>query len=148
MTEKKERKKRNIPPYKYDKSIITKMIKFFDVKPYEIKKVQRFTKSGESYEIDEKFANDLPTINAFAASVNLTAATLINWSKNESLPEFMHVYQICREKQETHLLQNGLHGNYNASMCIFALKNICKWTDGTLDQDKLPKGVKLIISND
>ena len=131
----------------YYPGICEEMVAFFDREPYETVTITSHSRNGTETTKEERVANDLPTIAAFSAKVKLNRDTLLKWSKIH--PEFGEAYAKAVALQEKILITNGLHGLYATSFAIFTAKNILGWRDNNgLIPDVLPKGVKLVISND
>lgn len=63
----------------------------------------------------------------FANSKLISRNRIAEFCKRNVYFEF--IYLACKEIQESKLLSLGLDKQYNTAMPIFALKNVCEWSD-------------------
>ena len=63
----------------------------------------------------------------FAITQNISRQRISEFSKSNEY--FNYINSLCKDMQESKLVKLGLNKNINSSMPIFALKNVCKWTD-------------------
>lgn len=117
-------------PTKYDPKYCKALLDFFNVKPYETKRITKKVKRGKkSVTIwrETKVVNDLPMFSAFARRIGVSRDTLDEWCK--VYPEFSDAYKAAKLRQEEILVANGLQGNYEQTFTIFTMKNVCGWRD-------------------
>lgn len=101
-------------PSKYDPKYCEEIVKYFSIEPYDV--------WGE-----KKVPNDLPLFCGFAASINVSRDTLLEWTKKHD--EFSGAYNKCKELQKNILVVNGLLGLYNSGFAQFTAKNITDMED-------------------
>lgn len=101
-------------PTKYKPEYCEQIIKYFDVEHTKI--------VG-----DREIANDLPTFQEFAHSIDVHVDTLHEWKKVH--PDFSEAYKRAQALQEAMWLKNSMKGYYPGSFTIFAGKNMFGWRD-------------------
>lgn len=124
---KKPRKEPFGRPTEYKPEYCQKLIEYFSVKPYELKKKQIVTKSGEVCEIEQEVANDMPTLAGFAIQVGVDRHTLAKWAKKHT--DFGAAYKMAKEFQENYLVKNGMKSLIHPVFSIFVAKNVIGWRD-------------------
>ncbi len=123
-------------PSRYRPQYCEALIQFFDVKPFSTTEV---IKKDGSVSVVET-ASLLPTFAAFAHTLGVTCATLLEWEKVH--PAFAQAAQRARDLQGNILIQNGLRGNYSSSFVVFTAKNLLGWKEGKED---IPAGGPLVV---
>lgn len=63
----------------------------------------------------------VPTLEGFAASINVDPDTITNWQSSH--PEFFGAVKSAMGIQKVKLIDCGLKGDYNPAVTIFLLKN-------------------------
>lgn len=121
-------------PTDYKPEYCQGIVDFFTVPTYRTICVKRTTKAlrkdCQEPEVIEEFeerGGDLPFFSQYAKSIGVIHNTLCVWC--EKYPEFKESYNIAKELQKTHLIQNGVQGNYNPAFAIFTAKNITDMRD-------------------
>lgn len=141
---KKAKTKRPGRPPKYNKSYCRKLIKFFNVEPYEDVIIPHYDKSGNKdkkgkkvvvWEDSKRVPNKLPTLIGFARESGVCYATLFNWMdpKHRSYhEEFLDtVTRVAKALQKDFLIQNGLQGLFNPQAFKFVAVNCTDMKDQT-----------------
>jgi|TARA_R110000851_G_scaffold298994_5_gene454802 hypothetical protein len=113
-------------PTKYTEDIPQRMIEFFNVPLLKIEQVEAVTKNGV-VSMNEIAANELPTIERFCADLMISKSTLHIWIKK--YPILSNAYDIAKQCQKNHLLQNGLSGRYNSAFAKFISINCTDLVD-------------------
>ena len=108
----------------YSPQYCERLLAFFDVSPFTVTEV---IKKDGSVSLVETAA-ELPTFAAFARSLGVTQAGLLQWE--EKHPDFAEAAKKARDLQGDILIQNSLRGNYSSSFAVFTAKNILGWSDG------------------
>lgn len=108
----------------YNPQYCQRLLAFFDVAPFTVTEV---TKKDGSVSLLETAA-ELPTFAAFARSLGVTQAVLLQWEEKHS--DFAEAAKKARDLQGDILIQNSLRGNYSSSFAVFTAKNILGWSDG------------------
>jgi hypothetical protein len=103
------------------------IIKYFDIEPYEIKKIEKTNRDGTKEEKFIELVSDLPLFSKFAVKIGVHRETLLNWCKK--YPEFLDAYKKAKELQRNILITNGLRGNYQTAFAIFTAKNVTDLRD-------------------
>lgn len=121
-------------PSKYKPEYCIDIIKFFSVEKNHrwIKKERTTIKSNGTEETEKEYgymANDLPTFDKFARSIEVNGDTIVAWTKK--YPEFSAAYNTAKELQKEFLIDNGLKGLYPPATMIFVAKNITDMKDKT-----------------
>lgn len=120
--------KKNGRPTKYKSEYCEKLIKFFDVEPYEERELPHYDKDGNVKWTDYKrMANKLPTLRNFAKSLKVNLSTPYEWIKKHK--EFSNAFTQAQELRKWFLIENGLNGCYNPAFAIFVAKNITDMRD-------------------
>jgi hypothetical protein len=101
-------------PTKYRPEYCQQIVDYFDV-PHVVK--------GD----DGAVANDLPTLAGFAASIDVTRQTLLQWCTDH--PEFSGAYQKAKDLAEAMWATNALQGRYQTAFAIFYGKNCFGYRD-------------------
>lgn len=99
------------------------IINFFTVTPYRLEQ----SVSPKGIPITIKIPCNLPTLAGWAAEKRISTRAIFTWANQ--FTEFGDAIEVCKALQESILLTNGLQGLYNNSVTIFAMKNLCGWTD-------------------
>jgi hypothetical protein len=133
--QKTEEKDKGGRPTKYDPKYCKLIIKYFDLEPYTIKRVEAFGKK-----FDKKVPSDLPLLCGFAAKIDVDRDTLKEWAKVH--PEFSAAYKKAKELQEKLLVVNTMNGSYNPAFAIFAAKNILGWRDKVEHSGNIDSNIK------
>lgn len=108
----------------YQPEFAARLLAFFDVPPFRVTEVQK--KDGSITLLET--ASELPTFAAFARSLGVTQARLMEWE--EHFEDFAEAAKKARDLQGDILIQNSLRGNYSSSFAVFTAKNILGWSDG------------------
>lgn len=91
----------------------------------KIESPEEMEKLIDSY-FDECDENQEPyTICGMALSIGLNRRTILNYQKR---PEFTHIIEMAKARVEESV-ERGLMKGYNATGCIFNLKNNFGWED-------------------
>lgn len=121
-------------PTLYKEEYCQGMIDFFTVPTYRMVVVKRTTKAlregFEAPEVIEEFeerGGDLPFLSQYAHKIGVATKTLAKWAERHE--KFGEAYNVCKELQKNHLVQNGVQGNYNPAFGIFTAKNITDMRD-------------------
>ncbi len=121
-------------PTEYKPEFCQLMIEFFNVpltRSVLIKRTEKALREGfskpEVIEEYEEKGEILPVFLQFARTIGVIPNTLLVWADKH--PEFKVSYNLCKEIQKNHLMQNGCQGNYNAAFGIFTAKNITDMKD-------------------
>lgn len=112
-------------PTDYHPKYCEEIVTFFSKKPTKL--------AGEKL-----IAEDMPFIEAFARSIDVTHKTLLNWC--DTYPEFLQAYKKAKEMQKEFLISNGLNGLYNPTFAIFTAKNITDMRDIKQVEQSGPNG--------
>ena len=123
MTEIIKEKRGKGKPTKYKDDMGKRMIEFFDRKPYETKEI--YDEDGNQRDI--RIANDFPSFEGFAASVNVSRPTIYTWKKKHK--SFRIAWRRCEAMQHNFIMVNGMAGLTAQAFTIFAAKNIMGWRD-------------------
>ena len=123
-TPRRKKQTNTLPERPYEPEFAQRLLAFFDVPPFRVTEVQK--KDGSIALLET--ASELPTFAAFARSLGVTQAQLIQWE--QTYPDFAQAAKKARDLQGDILIQNSLRGNYSASFAVFTAKNILGWTDG------------------
>ena len=113
-------------PTKYTEDIPQKLIEFFNIPIFRTEQVEVAGRSGVQL-INEIVANELPTIERFCSDIMISKSTLHQWIKK--YPDLSHAYNIAKQCQKNHLIQNGLNGRYNSAFCKFLAINCTDLVD-------------------
>jgi len=116
-------KKKNIGgrPTKYKPEYCQAIIDYFDIPATYIAKKTMITKTGNEITEEIERANNLPTIEGFAKSLEVMTETIVNWTKSNE--EFFTAYTRAKEMQKDILIQNGIKGLYNPQFTQFVATN-------------------------
>ncbi len=114
-------------PPKYKPEYVDMIIKFFDRPLYE---------TYETMFGPKRIANPTPFFYEFAERIGCGEDTLIEWANLKKkgtdelkYPSFAEAYKICHKKQERFMVANGSMNLHNATITVFALKNMSGWRD-------------------
>lgn len=119
MEEKNNKKNKIGRPTKYREEYCERVIEFFSGERYKV--------TGENDGKLSKTANDLPTFERFASSIDVHVDTLHEWKKVH--PSFSESYKKAQQLQKDFLITNALLGLYNNTFSIFLAKNITDLRD-------------------
>jgi len=119
--------------YPFKREYCEKMRKFFDVKPWTIKKVQIKGKTA-IIKKEEEIPSKLPLFEDFAKTIKVPTSALREWKDPKSQyynEEWAETYQFAKDMQKSVLIQNGLRGNYNPLYAKFVTTNTTEFEDKT-----------------
>ena len=122
-------------PTKYKKIYAEMLVDYFDIPPTYEKEITITTKDGKMYTKTETVANDIPTFEGFAESIQVDDKTLERWNKartstgRQTHPEFCRAYSRAKQLQKQILITNALAGRYNSSFAMFYAKNVTELRD-------------------
>ena len=131
-------------PSKYSVKYCKKLQNYFDIEPYREVEVTHKNKKGDEWTTFEDKANDLPTIEGFARTINVSRDTVYEWIKRHK--KFSDTHKKARSMQEHIWMTNSLKGLYNPAFTIFTGKNIFGWKDKT-ETDLTSKGKQIVGFN-
>lgn len=83
----------------------------------------------------------LPTIEGFAAFLDVNKTTLYEWE--EKYPEFSNALDKIRVEQQTRLIDNGLSGDYNATIAKLVLSANHNMREKTDNEQRISGGLSL-----
>lgn len=124
----KNHKNKEGRPTKYKPKYCQAIIKFFTVEPYDDIELPHYDEKGKiKWKDYKRMPNRLPFFADFAASIGVTDATVVNWTKSN--PEFLSAYMRAKELQKQHLITCGLEGLYPPKFAVFTACNITDMSD-------------------
>ena len=123
---------RNTRKSEYQASYTQAILDFFSIPHTYTVTITYHTKKGDTYEKQEEKPNKLPLLEAFAASLGVTAQTVRGWTKHNK--RFADAYTRARELQLDMLVNNTLRGLYNYNFASLAMKNLTSWQDKQVTQ--------------
>lgn len=127
-------------PTKYTDDLPDRLIAYFEqrTKDFYRKEVKSESTGKNDFSKTEwqLIANDLPTMQGFAKTVEVTAKTLHEWS-DETLedgetyrrPDFRAAYMRAQDMQQEMLVANGLTGLYAPKFAVFVAQNFTEMRD-------------------
>lgn len=130
MAEEKEEKKKHPggAPTKYKEEYCQQIIEFFRVEPRQVMYKKEYFQNGNlKSETPIIEANNLPTFQDFADSIDVHIDTLNEWCKVHE--QFSEAYARAKQLQERIWLINGMNGLYNSNFAIFFGKNCLGYKD-------------------
>jgi len=122
-------------PTKYRKVFADMLVEYFSIPATVEREITTTTKDGKMYTRTEVVANDMPTFEGFAESIQVDDKTLENWSKAKTStgrpthPEFLRAYKRAKQLQKQMLVTNALAGRYNSAFAMFYAKNVTDLRD-------------------
>lgn len=122
-------------PTKYKKVFADMLVEYFSIPATVEREVTTTTKDGKVYTRTEVVANDMPTFEGFAESIQVDDRTLERWSKaktatgRDTHPEFCRAYRRAQQLQKQILVKNALSGKYNSQFAMFYAKNVTDLRD-------------------
>jgi hypothetical protein len=129
-------------PTKYHKDFPRQLVAFFDVPLTRIVDVERAYK-GEVFTVKMLEVSDLPTFEAFGASIDVAVSTMWEWAKKYK--EFSKAYKKAQQLQEHLLVGNSITGRYQGSFAMFYLKNKFAYVDRN-EVDHTSDGERILAS--
>lgn len=128
-------------PTKYKPEYCEKLIKFFDRPLYITVTVQKMSASGAVMDLEERIANDIPTLEGFAVrELGVPPARLSVWA-NE-FEDFHKAMQTAKGIQKEFLFTHNMSGKYNASFSKFFAINCLGMKETTHVESKNEHEVK------
>jgi len=86
--------------------------------------------SGELLEKAEHYLNNyegygdvIPSTKGLAEVLKVSKRTIHYWAKQEDKPDFLHTLEMIQNRQCLTLINKGLSGEWNASICKLMLGN-------------------------
>lgn len=120
-------------PTKYKPRYCQKLIDFFDVEPYEERKIPHYKGSGKNREHvwdDIKLIpRRLPTLRKFAKSIKVSYVTTYEWINKYK--EFSNAFTHAKEIRKEFLIDNALAGMYPPNTFKFVAVNLTDMRDVT-----------------
>lgn len=122
-------------PTKYKKVFADMLVEYFSIPATTEKEITITTRDGKMYTKTETVANDIPTFEGFAESIQVDDRTLERWDKAKTStgrpthPEFCRAYARAKQLQKQILVTNALAGRYNSSFAMFYAKNVTDLRD-------------------
>lgn len=117
-------------PTKYKKEYCELMLRYFDIDPNFESPVTLSFKGGMTIDKSEIRARNLPLLSRFARRVlGVNESTLFDWAQLH--PEFRDTLDKCKQVQKEFLIENGLHGTWNANFAKFVATNITDMREKT-----------------
>jgi len=121
-------------PTKYKPEYCEKLIEFFDIEPWEERKIPHY-KNGEVVWTDIKILPvRMPTLRGFAKSIDISIRAIYNWVDLKSKTyqeEFMHAFAHAKEIRKDWLVDVGLSGSAPPASFKFVAVNVTDMTDKT-----------------
>lgn len=130
-------------PLEYTPDIPNKVLEYLDMCQDEEDEFHQ-TRGEKSDGYQRLVRVKLPTIEGLAVYLNIHKKTVYDWE--DKFPEFSHVIDILRQKQANSLINNGLSGNYNATIAKVLLTK--HGYREAVDTDLTTKGDKLESSEE
>lgn len=127
-------------PTKYKPEYAKKLIKFFDVEPYEDMELPHYFNDKDhrlKWTDYKRVATKLPTLRDFAKSINVPISTIYDWlsEKHASFQKkFSDAFTHAKEIRKDFLIQNALQGLYPPLTFKFVAVNMTDMRDKT-DKD-------------
>lgn len=103
------------------------LIDYFESAPLREIPDQNLTGKGSAKAAAIAICAEVPTFQAFAATLNTTPQILLDW--RERHPAFKQAYARAKAMQERHFIIGLTQGTMNATGAIFVAKNILGWRD-------------------
>ena len=128
-------------PSKYTPAHAKDLLEFFNRPLTKIIEVDKVTKEGVHYTVDEEIANDIPWLIDWTIKHNLGVNTPETWANK--YPEFSCSYNRIKKLQARFLSTNAMRGRLNAYMTVMTLKNVAGWRDKQEDLDAKEKHTHL-----
>lgn len=125
-------KKKPGQPTKYKDEFCDKLIEFFDIEPWEERKIDHF-KNGEVVWTDIKILPvRMPTLRGFAKSIKVSIRTVYDWISEKHgshQPEFSHAFTYAKEIRKDWLIDVGLSGSAPPNSFKFVAVNVTDMRD-------------------
>lgn len=119
-------------PTKYDPKYCDQLIEYFNINPsHEVIVEDRFGNTVKERVVI--VANDLPTLERFAANLEVTTVTLWNWANTHE--DFFNAVQRAKDLQKHILVMNGLNKGYDSKFAMFLAKNVTDLKDKTITEE-------------
>lgn len=119
-------------PTKYDPKYCQELVDYFDIAPsHEVIVEDRFGNTVKERVV--VVANDLPTLERFAANLKVTTVTLWNWANEHE--DFFNAIVRAKELQKHVLVMNGLNKGYDSKFAMFLAKNVTDLKDKTITEE-------------
>ncbi len=133
-------------PSKYDRKFIESVDKYLKDNQDDVDVVEESTneKTGRT-RYESKTTVKLPTIEGFALYISVNKTTLYEWEKEHK--EFSNALEKIRTEQKARLLNKGLSGEYNSTICKLVLSSnhgMSEKTDINFKGKPIPILVKFI----
>lgn len=113
----KEPKKKGRPS-NYRPIFCEKIIEYFDQPLYVTLATERMSASGAVKIVNERVANDMPTLEGFAVDIcKVSPCKLTEWAKKHE--DFRKAMKEAKAYQKKFLFNHSINGNYNASFAKF-----------------------------
>jgi len=129
-------------PTKYKPEYCDRIKEYFSVEPFTVMYKKEYFMNGElKSETPILTANELPTFEGFADSIDVDDDTVVEWTKVHN--EFSAAYTRAKKKQERIWKVNGLQGLYNSQFAQFIGKNCLGYKD-KVEHDINVTGVTII----
>lgn len=114
------------------------LVKYFDIPPSKtVTRVKRV--KGELVEVEEIVAAEFPTLEGFAASIDVDVDCMSNWAnadrdamengEESKYPGFFGAYKKAKQLQKALLITNSMAGRYHPIFSIFVAKNVTDMRD-------------------
>ena len=123
-------------PTKYKPEFCDKLIEFFDIDPWEERKIPHYkTVDGEKQLVwtDIKILPvRMPTLRKFAKSIEVSIRAVYNWIDAESdvfHKEFMHAFTCAKDIRKDWLIDVGLSGSAPPASFKFVAVNVTDMRD-------------------
>ena len=121
-------------PSTYKPELADKLIKFFDIEPYEEIRLPHYDKDGKTikWEDIKRLPRKLPTLRAFAKSINIPISTIYDWLAKDHASfqkEFSDAFTHAKEIRKEFLIENALQGMYNPLTFKFVAVNLTDLKD-------------------
>ena len=133
MVKKKKRKKAG-QPTKYKPEYCDRLIKFFDIEPYEDVELPHYQKDGETLKWTDfkRMPARLPTLRRFAKKIKVGISSIYRWlDENDGAfqSKFRDAFTHAKEIRKEFLIENGLQGLYPPASFKFVAVNLTDMVD-------------------
>ncbi len=124
-------------PTKYKADYCDKLIEFFDIEPWEERKIPHYKKEGKSKKYIawteiKLLPVKMPSLTKFAKFLNICRTTVYNWadSKHASFQEeFLNALTHARQIRKEWLIDGGLAGIFPPSSFKYVASNVTDMSD-------------------